>query len=103
MNKTAIVVWTAAITLVIGIITAMPAHAASNSGAQAAAMVASLAIIFIIIIFLLIPALVCGSAAKAKGMSAVAFFFLALIFTPIVGFLAVIAFPDKSNPRISVR
>ena len=58
-------------------------------------MIRLLFMMFMFLIFAGVPALVCGSAAKAKGLNSVSFFLLALFFTPVVGFLAVIAFPAR--------
>ncbi len=62
-------------------------------------VVAILAVIFGVFVFYLIPSMVCSIAAKRKGLTMVGFFFLSLIFTPIIGFLAVIAFDGKSEIR----
>lgn len=43
-----------------------------------------------------IPSHVCGVAANKKGLSYYKFFFLSFFFTPILGFLAVIAFPPEN-------
>ena len=47
--------------------------------------------------FWVVPAWVCSLAAEEKGRSKWKFFFLALSCGPIIGFLAVIAFPVKSR------
>jgi cytochrome b561 len=53
-------------------------------------------------LFMLIPSIVCGVAAHRKGLSGFWFFIFSFIFTPIIGFLAVIAFQKKTKP-ISVQ
>jgi hypothetical protein len=45
----------------------------------------------------IIPSIVCSEAAERKGLSRWAFFFFSLFFSPMLGFLAVIAFPVKSK------
>jgi hypothetical protein len=50
------------------------------------------------IIIYVIPSHVCGCAAHEKGLSYAKFLAFSLIFTPILGFLAVIAF----NPTIKI-
>ncbi len=54
-----------------------------------------------ILAFFYIPSWVCSNVAKRKGLSGNGFFLLSLFFTPVVGFLAVIAFPCKmiNTPR----
>lgn len=47
-------------------------------------------------LFLIIPSLICALAAKRKGYSGFGVFMFSMLFTPIIGFLAVIAFPPKS-------
>lgn len=51
-------------------------------------------IIFVIyFLFNLTCAFICGEAAKRKGLSEISFFWLSFFFSPVIGFLAVIAFP----------
>jgi len=50
-------------------------------------------ILFIFVLF--VPSLVCAEAANRKGLSGFGFFMFSLLFTPLLGFLAVIAFPKK--------
>jgi hypothetical protein len=50
---------------------------------------------YISLIMYLIPCFVCAEAAHSKKRSGYLFFLFAVIATPVVGFLAVIAFPCK--------
>jgi uncharacterized membrane protein YhdT len=52
-------------------------------------------LVYILAIIYLIPCMVCAEAADSKGRSGYLFFFFAIIATPLIGFLAVIAFPCK--------
>jgi hypothetical protein len=47
------------------------------------------------IFFGIIPSIICGVAAHRKGLSGFGFFIISFIFTPIIGFLAVIAMEPK--------
>ena len=47
------------------------------------------------ILFYVIPSHVCACAAHKKGLSYASFLVFSLIFTPFLGFLAVIAFPPE--------
>jgi len=52
-------------------------------------------------LFLIIPSLICALAAKRKGYGGFGVFMFSMLFTPIIGFLAVIAFPPKQDSGIS--
>jgi len=55
-------------------------------------------LLYIFALIYLFSCFICASAADEKGRNGFTFFFFALVCTPIIGFLAVIAFPCK-NPN----
>lgn len=55
----------------------------------------------ILLILYIIPVFMCGIAAKRKGYNLTLFIIFAFIWTPFMGFIAVIAFPEKKINFIS--
>src|SRR5262249_7684918 len=55
--------------------------------------------ILVVILGWLVLSAVCAAAANARGRSILGFFCLSLFFSPIIGFLAVIAMPNRNIER----
>lgn len=55
--------------------------------------------IYTLLVYLLLCFL-CSWVAGEKNRSAVAWFFISLIFSPLVGFIALIAVPSKSSEQV---
>lgn len=68
--------------------------------AIAGAAITFIGAIFIFIMFWLLPSIVCGVAAKRKGLNLFWFFMLSIICSPVIGFLSVIAMRPKECPGI---
>jgi len=60
-------------------------------------------IIFGVGSYYLIPCFVCAYAAQKKGLSTIGYLLFAIIFTPVIGFLAVIAIPSKKTQKLTIR
>ena len=84
--------------LLIAPVTAI-AQSQMNQEMMIVQMFSVLSFLFLIFIFMIIPSILCGVAAKRKGLTGFGFFMLSLFFTPMIGFLAVIAFKPV-NPYI---
>ena len=54
-----------------------------------------LIVLALMIIYYVIPAIVVAIAAHRKGLTWIGFGLFGLVFTPFIGFLAVIAIPPK--------
>lgn len=66
-----------------------------ESGEMLLEIMSTISVLILTLTYYSIPCLVCATAAKKRGHGFWPFLFFALIFTPMVGFLAVIAFPQK--------
>lgn len=56
----------------------------------------------LIVLWILVSVLV-GFVASAKGRSAVGWFFISLMFSPLIALLALCAVPDKRSVYLTVR
>ena len=56
-------------------------------------------IILILIIFYTIPSIIVGAAASNRGRSGVGYFFVSIIFSPIIGFIILLVLGDNNKIR----
>lgn len=58
---------------------------------------------FFVFVFWILLSIVCAGAASSRGKSGLGFFFLSLIFSPIIGFLILLAIPKNDEALNSRR